>query len=80
MLRNNADVRRCSYFELGLPVIEHNQTPKQSNIIEQSKVEHCIQQSNIKPVSLRSNNLCIGFNFKHEYAKSQRENPPWGKR
>ena len=20
MLRNNADVRRCSYFELGLPV------------------------------------------------------------
>ena len=23
MLRNNADVRRCSYFELGLPVIEH---------------------------------------------------------
>ena len=22
MLRNNADVRRCSYFELGLPVAE----------------------------------------------------------
>ena len=21
MLRNNADVRRCSYFELGLPVL-----------------------------------------------------------
>ena len=21
MLRNNADVRRCSYFELGLPVV-----------------------------------------------------------
>ena len=23
MLRNNADARRCSYFELGLPVREH---------------------------------------------------------
>ena len=23
MLRNNADDRRCSYFELGLPVMEH---------------------------------------------------------
>ena len=22
MLRNNADVRRCSYFELGLPVVQ----------------------------------------------------------
>ena len=22
MLRNNADTRRCSYFELGLPVVE----------------------------------------------------------
>ena len=22
MLRNNADARRCSYFELGLPVVE----------------------------------------------------------
>ena len=25
MLRNNADARRCSYFELGLPVKEHLQ-------------------------------------------------------
>ena len=25
MLRNNDDVRRCSYFELGLLVIEHDQ-------------------------------------------------------
>ena len=24
MLRNNADARRCSYFELGLPVREPN--------------------------------------------------------
>ena len=24
MLRNNADVRRCSYFELGLPVLKIN--------------------------------------------------------
>ena len=24
MLRNNADARRCSYFELGLPVITRN--------------------------------------------------------
>ena len=39
-----------------------------------------MQQSNIKPVSsgfkqkaLRSKKLCIGFNFKHKYAKmSQR--------
>ena len=23
MLHNNADVRRCSYFELGLPVMKH---------------------------------------------------------
>ena len=23
MLRNNADARRCSYFELGLPVLPH---------------------------------------------------------
>ena len=23
MLRNNADVRRCSYLELGLPVFRH---------------------------------------------------------
>ena len=22
MLRNNADTRRCAYFELGLPVVE----------------------------------------------------------
>ena len=26
MLRNNADARRCSYFELGLPVVELNQS------------------------------------------------------
>ena len=52
-----------------------NRTLKKSNIIE-----HCMQQSNIKPVSsglkqkaLRSKKLCIGFNFKHKYAKmSQR--------
>ena len=25
MLRNNADARRCSYFELGLPVDKHVQ-------------------------------------------------------
>ena len=25
MLRNNADARRCSYLELGLPVIAHEQ-------------------------------------------------------
>ena len=24
MLRNNADARRCSYFELGLPVVALN--------------------------------------------------------
>ena len=24
MLRNNADARRCSYFELGLPVMARN--------------------------------------------------------
>ena len=24
MLRNNADARRCSYFELGLPVVKRN--------------------------------------------------------
>ena len=27
MLRNNADARRCSYFELGLPVIIHENVP-----------------------------------------------------
>ena len=34
MLRNNADVRRCSYFELGLPVstaVKKNQ----HNLIEE---------------------------------------------
>ena len=52
-------------------LIEHNRTLKKSNIIR-----HCMQQSNIKPVSsgfsqkgLRSNKLYIGFNFKHEYPK-----------
>ena len=26
MLRNNADARRCSYFELGLPVMQPSTT------------------------------------------------------
>ena len=53
-------------------LLEHNRTLKKSNIIR-----HCMQQSNIKPVSsgfsqkgLRSNKLYIGFNFKHEYPKN----------
>ena len=61
-------------------VIEFNQTHPKSLPIEHNRtylvIEHCMQQSNIKPVSsgfkqkaLRSNKLCIGFNFKHEYAK-----------
>ena len=65
-------------------VIEFNQTHPKSLPIEHNRtylvIEHCMQQSNIKPVSsgfkqkaLGSNKLCIGFNFKHEYAKmSQR--------
>ena len=66
---------------LGLgSVIELNQTHSKILPIEHNRtylvIEHCMQQSNIKPVSsgfkqkaLRSNKLCIGFNFKHEYAK-----------
>ena len=30
MLRNNADVRRCSYFELGLPVVTAHQSVVQN--------------------------------------------------
>ena len=65
-------------------VIEFNQTHPKILPIEHNRtylvIEHCMQQSNIKPVSsgfkqkaLRSKKLCIGFNFKHKYAKmSQR--------
>ena len=65
-------------------VIELNQTHPKILPIEHNRtylvIEHCMQQSNIKPVSsgfkqkaLRSNMLYIGFNFKLEYAKmSQR--------
>ena len=83
---NPIELQSCNWLRLGsvielnrthpkLLLIEHNRTLKQSNIIE-----HCMQQSIIKPVSsgfkqkaLSSNKLCIGFSFKHEYAKmSQR--------
>ena len=30
MLRNNADARRCSFFELGLPVISHHKIRQKS--------------------------------------------------
>ena len=57
------------------------QSDERSEIEHNRTIEHCIQQSKVKPVSsglnkaLHSNNLCIGFNFKHEYAKmSQGEN------
>ena len=63
--------------------IEHNRTFGNRTLIKIKKsniIEHWMQQSNIKPVSsgfkqkaLRSKKLCIGFNFKHKYAKmSQR--------
>ena len=66
---------------LGLgSVIELNQTHSKILPIEHNRtylvIEHCMQQSKIKPVSSgfkqkawSSNKLCIGFNFKHEYAK-----------
>ena len=33
MLRNNADVRRCSYFELGLPVLFHVRSWKKKGLL-----------------------------------------------
>ena len=66
---------------LGLgSVIELNRTHPKILPIEHNRtylvIEHCMQKSNKKPVSsgfkqkaLRSNKLCIGFNFKREYAK-----------
>ena len=89
---NPIELQSFEWLRLGLVIelnwthpkmlpIEHNrtlgnQTLKQSNII----IKHCMQQSNIKPVSsgfkqkaLCSNKLCNGFTFKHEYTKmSQR--------
>lgn len=61
-------------------VIEFNQTRPKSLPIEHNRtylvIEHCMQKSNKKPLSsgfkqkaLRSNKLCIWFNFKREYAK-----------
>ena len=34
MLRNSANVRRCSYFELGLPVLERAIKPLSEELIE----------------------------------------------
>ena len=62
-------------------VIELNQTHPKILPIDHNRtylvIEHCMQQSKIKPVSSgfkqkawRSNKLCIGFNFKRECAKT----------
>ena len=78
-------VRLGSVIELNwahpkILLIEHNQTFRNWNHKQPNIIKRCMQQLNIKPVSscfkqkaLCSNKLCIGFNFKHKYAKmSQR--------
>ena len=73
---NPIELQSFDWFRLG-SAIELNRTHPKLLLIEHNRT---LKQSNIKPVSsgfkqkaLSSNKLCIGFNFKHEYAKmSQR--------
>ena len=46
MLHNNADARRCSYFELGLPVIdlEDPQSNEQQDTVQEDAEEHIPQE------------------------------------
>ena len=46
MLRNNADVRRCSYFELGLRVIRVLKMPRQRQQRGRQKSDGLNKQNN----------------------------------
>ena len=54
MLRNNTDVRRCSYFELGLPVVHQ---PNNTLFINYKKTFVRVQDVNNKHCYRKSNTL-----------------------
>ena len=64
MLRNNADVRRCSYFELGLPVPKPDES--ESSICQHSSTDKNVDWRNV----FQAANTCttssklIDFNFR----------------
>ena len=70
MLRNNADVRRCSYFELGLPVrsLELKIIQGQLTCIAEMKgMWHCFQPSVNSNIVKKEGEISFGERFTNRF-------------